>query len=138
MGGPDKAKETERVLQLEKSKFEQAEEGRLQLQAQLNLIQKQLEQEDLKLERCRRNLEPEEQAKFEESKQSLVPRPQSLSISEKILLKYKRSSELCTMFEEKYQVQTQLNRELTLQSACQEGALQQREDRIQQLLDIVA
>ena len=31
MGGPDKAKETERVLQLEKSKFEQAEEGRLQL-----------------------------------------------------------------------------------------------------------
>ena len=42
------------------------------------------------------------------------------------------------MFEEKYQVQTQLNRELTLQSACQEGALQQREDRIQQLLDTVA
>jgi len=56
--------------------------------------------EDEKMERCRRQLEPEEQIAFEESKQSA--RVSKLSISETILMKYRRATELCAMYESKY------------------------------------
>ena len=89
------------LYELEKKKFEAAEFGRLQLQAELNLIQQQLDNETETVERCRKFLEPEEQAKLEESKDATTAgtNPSSLSISEQILLKYKRSNELRTFFE---------------------------------------
>ena len=73
------------------------------MQAQIDLISQSLEAEEEKLERCRRHLDPEEQIRYEESKNaSPQPNTQSISISEKILLKYKRSTELCSLYEGKY------------------------------------
>ena len=69
------------------------------------------------MERCKNKLEPEELDKFEESKVSLptnADQISSLSVSEKILLKYKRSTELCSLFEQKYQSQVAEIKELTL------------------------
>ena len=42
---PDAVREQERVLKLERARTEVAEQGRLQLQAELNLIQQQLDSE---------------------------------------------------------------------------------------------
>ena len=41
------------------------------MQAELDLIQQQLDRETETAERCRRLLEPEEEAKFEESKAAI-------------------------------------------------------------------
>lgn len=115
LGSPEKARESERVLQVERARYEQAEHSRLELQAELDLIQQQLVAEDERMERCRRLLDPEEQIVFEESKQAQTGlNHQSLTISEKILLKYKRATELCSMYEAKYQTQGQQIKELTL------------------------
>lgn len=48
------------LLELEKKKFDVAELGRLQLKAELDLIQQQLDNETNSLESRRKYLEPEE------------------------------------------------------------------------------
>ena len=61
------------------------------------------------IQRCKKFLEPEEMAKMSESNPEKAVSPSSLeqgiSISEQILLKYKRSNELRQFFETRYQAQ---------------------------------
>ena len=94
------------MLEIEKTKADVAEKARAQLAAELDLIKKQLDLEQDNIEKCRKFLEPEELAKIEESHPEKSSSPSSqepgLSISEKILLKYKRSNELRGFFESRY------------------------------------
>ena len=92
------SKDQDRQLELEKSKYDAAEKGRQALKAELDLIKQQLDLESDTMVRCRRYLEPEERDKLEETKVYSTS-AQPLSISEQILLKYKRSNELQTFFE---------------------------------------
>ena len=98
--------EHEKLLNIEKSKADVAEKGRLQLAAELDLIRKQLDMEHENIVRCKKFLEPEELAKVEESNPEKAVSPssleQGLTISEQILLKYKRSNELRQFFESRY------------------------------------
>ena len=65
----DPSKElNEKKIENEKTKYEAAEKGRVQLKAELDLIQQQLDNETDALDRCRHYLEPEEEAKLEETK----------------------------------------------------------------------
>lgn len=101
--------ENVKLLQIERTKADVAEKGRQQLAAELDLIKKQLDVEHENITRCKKFLEPEEQAKLEEShpEKSISPSSleQGLTISEQILLKYKRSNELRQFFESRYQTQ---------------------------------
>lgn len=95
-----------KLLEMERSKAEVAEKARASLCAELDLIKKQLDLEEENIEKCKKFLEPEELAKIEESHPEKSSSPSSqefgLSISEKILLKYKRSNELRSFFESRY------------------------------------
>ena len=96
--GSLESREHDKLLNIERSKADVAEKGRLQLAAELDLIKKQLDMEHENITKCKKFLEPEELAKIEESHPEKAVSPssleQGLSISEQILLKYKRSNEL--------------------------------------------
>ena len=65
----DPSKElNERKIENERTKYENAEKERVELKAELDLIQQQLDNETDALDRCRHYLEPEEEAKLEETK----------------------------------------------------------------------
>ena len=101
----------DKLLEIERTKADVAEKARAQLAAELDLIKKQLDLESENIQKCKKFLEPDEIQKLEESNPEKSSSPSSLetglSISEHILLKYKRSNELRTFFEQKYQNQTQ-------------------------------
>ena len=65
---PDKAREQERMIEFERGRYEEAEEGRLHLQAQIDLIQEYIDHEEQQLEKCKKRLDPDQQARFEETK----------------------------------------------------------------------
>ena len=59
--GADSSKElNERKFENERTKYENAEKGRVELKSELDLIQQQLDNETDALDRCRHYLEPEE------------------------------------------------------------------------------
>ena len=70
--------ENEKLLNIERSKADVAEKGRVQLAAELDLIRKQLDMEHENIVRCKKFLEPEELAKVEESNPEKAVSPSSL------------------------------------------------------------
>ena len=87
--------------------------------------------------RCKKFLEPEELAKVEESHPEKAVSPSSLeqgfSISEQILLKYKRSNELRQFFESRYQAQGEQIKTLENESVDLRENINMREDKIEEL-----
>lgn len=107
--------ELHKLLQIEKSRSDLAEKARAQLAGELALIKKQLDLEYESIQKCKRFLDPDELQKVEEadarnsiSPSSSLQEGSSLTISDQILLKYKRAQELRVFFETKYQSQVQM------------------------------
>lgn len=98
--------ETNRLLEIERSKSEVAEKARASLAAELDKIKLQLDAEQDNIDSCRRFLDSEDLAKIEESHPEKSSSPSSadaeITVSEKIMLKYKRSNELRNIFENCY------------------------------------
>lgn len=89
--------------------------------------------ENENIERCRKFLEPEEASKVSD-KQPISPRSKSsLTVSEHILLKYKRSNELRQFFEVKYQSQQKELNELT---ARLDAAQTEAKDRQLEVIEV--
>lgn len=106
MQASDELSQAKELLEAERSKSEAAEQARATLAADLDLIKKQLDMEQDNIEKCKRFLEPEDLAKIVDEKSSSPSSlEQGLTISEKILLKYKRSNDLREFFETCYQSQ---------------------------------
>ena len=63
----------EMLLNIERSKADVAEKGRLQLVAELDLIRKQLDMEHENIQRCKKFLEPEEMAKMSDPEKAVSP-----------------------------------------------------------------
>lgn len=133
--------ETNRLLEIERSKSEVAEKARAQLSAELDNIKKQLDKEQDNIDSCRRFLIPEDLAKIEESHPEKSSSPSStdagLTISEKILLKYKRSNELRNFFETCYQSQNKQVKEQMKRISHLEDLVQSREQKVDELKDEV-
>ncbi len=100
-------------IDVERQRANLAERAYLQLKAEIDLIQDELNLESQNIEKCRKFLEPDEAARFNE-KHSISPQSQlatghtvlhKLTVSEQILFKYKRSNELRQFFESIYQQQ---------------------------------
>ena len=129
--------EHEKLLNIEKSKADVAEKGRVQLAAELDLIRKQLDMEHENIVRCKKFLEPEELAKVEESHPEKAVSPssleQGLTISEQILLKYKRSNELRQFFESRYQAQGEQIKNLENETTDLKETINDYEDKIEEL-----
>lgn len=103
MQASDELSQAKELLEAERSKSEAAEQARATLAADLDLIKKQLDMEQDNIEKCKRFLEPEDLAKIVDEKSSSPSSlEQGLTISEKILLKYKRSNDLREFFETCY------------------------------------
>jgi len=96
-------------LETEKQKANVAERQYQQLRSEIDLIQEQLSLEAQNIEKCRKYLTPDEDLRIKEkessSPQSSFDQTHQLTVSEQILLKYKRSIELRQFFERKYQTQ---------------------------------
>lgn len=91
----------EQHIDIEKSRAECAEMARDQSNAELNLIRKQLDLEQFNAESCKKFLEQDELDNFEKQSvaQSNFSKNTELSVSEQMLMKYKRSNELREFFE---------------------------------------
>ena len=68
----------EQLLELERRKSDIAEKARAQLAAEVDLIKKQLDLEQENIKRCKRFLEPEEQARLSETQADQASSPASL------------------------------------------------------------
>lgn len=90
------------------------------------------------IDRCKRFLEPDQLAQFERDHPNHAEAGEvlnsQLSVSEQILLKYKRSNDLRSFFESKYQGQSQEIRDLRSENAVLRGDIDRRDDKIREVL----
>ena len=105
--------------------------------AELDLIRKQLDMEHENIQRCKKFLEPDEMAKMSESNPEKAVSPSSLeqgiSISEQILLKYKRSNELRQFFETRYQAQGEQVKNLQSANLGMKHEIEQRDEKMEEM-----
>lgn len=94
-------------LEIERQKADVAERQYRQLRSEIDLIQEQLNLEASNIEKCRKYLTPDEDIRIKEKESSspqssIMDLTHQLTVSEQILMKYKRSVELRQFFERKY------------------------------------
>ena len=99
----------QRQLEMERSRAEVAEKAHASLQAEMDLIRKQLDLEQENISKCKKFLDPEDLVQLETEQnmrnadnKTTGTSDRALSTSEQILMKYKRSNELRQFFERKY------------------------------------